>query len=92
MFTEAGISLANGLAQTMVFGSITQSIVVGNERARIAELSVFRGPLRLLVGMWTGLGTEAPTVTLAEPSSDTAVNMVRDLVRLAAEQLPAPPA
>ncbi len=91
VLTEAGKSIADGLAQSMVFGALTQTIVIDRQRVRIAEISIFRGPMRLLVGMWTGLGTDSPTVVIVEPSSETAVTMIRDVVRLTAEQLPAPP-
>ena len=76
-----GTGLADGLAQTAVFGAVTVAKVVGTDRVRTAEVTIFRGPTRLLMGVWADLGTESATVTLVEPSSDTAVAILRDMVR-----------
>jgi len=90
--TETGADVADGLLQTAVFGAVTQAMVMDEEKVRVGEMTLFRGPTRLLVGLWADLGSD-PRVTLVEPAPETALAMLRDIAELGArldEQAPEP--
>jgi hypothetical protein len=79
--TDLGNDLIEVMAQPMVLGSATLTHHRDGRSVRGGELLVYRGPTRLLLGLWTGTHEE-PLLDLMEPTAEAAVAIVRRFLEL----------
>jgi hypothetical protein len=74
-----GSDVAGLCSEAIKWGSVTLSFTASSPDVRMAEVTVVRTPLRLGLGFWNG-EDGAREITLLEPESEVAVEMLRRLL------------
>lgn len=77
--SDLGRDVTQLCGEGIKWGSVTLSYTALNRDVRMAEVTVVRTPLRLGLGFWNG-EDESREITLLEPESEVAVEMLRRLL------------
>jgi hypothetical protein len=77
--SDLGWDVTQLCSDAIKWGSVTLSSTASSPDVRMAEVTVVRTPLRLGLGFWNG-EDESREVTLLEPESEVAVEMIRRLL------------
>lgn len=83
-----GADVVGLCSEVIKWGGVTLSFTGSSPDVRMAEITVLRSPLRLGLGFWNG-EDGAREITLLEPESEVAVEMLRRLLLI---PVPAPTA